>query len=65
MYGTKLINARQLADALGVCNTTLFKMLKQRNQRGDPCPFHQLGPNSRKYYVLDEVQQWIVKYMIE
>ena len=28
MYGTKLINARQLADALGVCNTTLFKMLK-------------------------------------
>ncbi len=26
MYGTKLINARQLADALGVCNTTLFKM---------------------------------------
>ena len=61
MYGTKLINARQLADALGVCNTTLFKMLKQINQRGDPCPFHQLGPNSRKYYVLDEVQQWLVQ----
>ena len=29
MFGTEFKNARQLAKALGIGNTTLFKMLKK------------------------------------
>ncbi|WP_318630206.1 helix-turn-helix transcriptional regulator [Limosilactobacillus reuteri] len=59
LYGTNLLNARQLASALNVCNTTLFKMLHQTNRDGEHCPYHQLG-SGRKYYVLEEVQQWLL-----
>lgn len=60
MYGTDLLNAKQLAQELKVCNTTLFKILKQTNQKGEVCPVHQLGSNGRKYYVLAEVRQWLL-----
>lgn len=60
MYGTNLLNARQLAAKLQVCNTTFFKTLHQQNNKGDYCPYHQLGPHSRKYYVLEEVQAWLL-----
>lgn len=60
MFGTELLNARQLAEALGVGNTTLFKIIKQKNNRGESCPVHQLAPGCRKYYDLKEVKQWIL-----
>lgn len=59
MYGTDLLNARQLAKELGIGNTTLFKMLKQKNNEGATCPTHQLAPGFRKYYRLDEVKEWL------
>lgn len=60
MYGNELLNARQLAQALGVSNTTIFKMLKQKNNKGLRCPVHQLAPGCRKYYQLNEVKEWLL-----
>lgn len=60
MYGTELLNAHQLAQALGVGNTTIFKMLKQKNNQGRTCPVHQLAPGCRKYYRLEEVKKWLL-----
>lgn len=59
MFGDDLINARQLAKALNISNTTLFKLLKRQNSAGEKCPVHQLAPDCRKYYRLEEVRQWL------
>ena len=59
MFGTEWLNARQLASALGVSYTTLFKLLKVTNSSGNHCPFHQMTRHSRKYYSLDEVKNWL------
>lgn len=34
MFGENLLNAKQLAKKLGVGNTTVFKLLKQKNNSG-------------------------------
>lgn len=60
MFGTEFKNARQLAAALGISNTTLFKMLKKKNSHGQSCPVHQLAPGCRKYYKVDEVKRWLM-----
>ncbi|MCC4482789.1 hypothetical protein [Limosilactobacillus reuteri] len=60
MFGENLLNAKQLAKKLGVGNTTVFKLLKQKNNSGQACPVHQLAPGCRKYYIFDEVKQWLM-----
>lgn len=60
MFGTELLNAHQLATALGIGDTTLFKIIKKENNHGEPCPVHQLAPGCRKYYRLSEVKQWLL-----
>lgn len=56
MFGTQLLNARQVAQKLGISYTYFFKMLK----KGENCPYHQLGQDGRKYYILDEVENWLL-----
>ena len=53
MFGTELLNARQIAEELGISYTYFFKLIK------NGCPYHQLGDQGRKYYVLKEVQEWL------
>ena len=60
MYGTKLLNARQLTKELGIGSTTYFKLVHKKNQHCKPFPVHQLSPDCRKYYVLDEVREWLL-----
>lgn len=60
LYGTDLLNATMLAKKLGIGTTTLYKMMKKTNSRGEHCPVHQLAPGCRKYYVLDEVKSWLL-----
>lgn len=54
MFGTELLNARQLAKELGISYTYFFKLKKSG------CPYHQLGEQGRKYYILSEVQEWLL-----
>lgn len=54
MFGTELLNARQVAEKLGISYTYFFKIRKSG------CPYHQLGNQGRKYYVLKEVQDWLL-----
>lgn len=60
MFGTKLLNARQLTKELGIGYTTFFRLIKQKNSKGQAVPVHQLGQTGRKYYVLDEVRAWLL-----
>lgn len=54
MFGTELLNARQVAKELGISYTYFFKLRK------NGCSYHQLGNQGRKYYVLKEVQDWLL-----
>lgn len=54
MFGTELLNARQVAKELGISYTYFFKLRK------NGCPYHQLGEQGRKYYILSEVQEWLL-----
>lgn len=54
MFGTELLNARQIAEELGISYTYFFKLIK------NGCLYHQLGDQGRKYYVLKEVQEWLL-----
>lgn len=64
MYGSKLLNARQLIRALNIGSTTFFKIARRKNHHGQPIPAHQLSPDSRKYYVLEEVQEWLLNQFL-
>jgi len=57
MFGTQFLNAQQIAQKLGISYTYFFKVLK----RGGNCPYHQLGNDRRKYYVLEEVEHWLLE----
>lgn len=54
MFGDILLNARQIAQKLGVSYTYFFKLID------NGCPYHQLTEAGRKYYVFDEVQAWLL-----
>ncbi|MFP7773540.1 helix-turn-helix transcriptional regulator [Ligilactobacillus sp. LYQ112] len=54
MFGNKLLNGKQLTEALGISSSYLYTLLKAG------LPYHQLA-NSRKYYALDEVEEWIMQ----
>lgn len=59
-FSSTLLNAKELAQKIGIGYTTLFKIQKQKNKAGEPFPYHQLGGHSRKYYVAAEVEQWLL-----
>lgn len=55
MFGTKILNARQLCECLGISTTLLYRLLK------NGLPAHKLSGTSRRYYNLDEVKAWLTK----
>lgn len=54
MFGKEILNGRQLCKALGISTTLLYRLLKQG------MPYHKLSTASRKYYMLKEVQEWLL-----
>ncbi|MEK1378053.1 helix-turn-helix domain-containing protein [Limosilactobacillus fermentum] len=54
MFGKNILNGKQLCEKLGISTTLLYRLLKQG------MPYHQLSTGSRKYYNIDEVQQWLL-----
>lgn len=53
MFGDEILNAKQLREKLGVSNSFFYQLLKKG------LPYHQLDDKSRKYYFLDEVEDWL------
>lgn len=54
MFGEKVLNGKQVATALGISQGYLYKLL------ASGLPYHQLDEHSRKYYVLNEVEEWLL-----
>lgn len=54
MFGDELLNRKQLAKELGISCSRLEVLVKAG------LPYRQLG-NSRKYYVLAEVKEWLLR----
>ena len=54
MFGKEILNGKQLCDELGIGTTILYRLLD------NGLPFHQLTTPSRKYYILAEVEDWLV-----
>lgn len=50
----KILNAKELQNTLGISTTLLYKFRKAG------MPYHQF-PQSRAYYLLDEVENWLTK----
>lgn len=55
IFGSEILNAKQLAEKLGISRNYLLKMVNSG------LPYHQLGEESRKYYIFDEVEDWLKK----
>lgn len=53
MFGDEILNAKQLAEKLGISYSYLHTLV----QAG--LPYRELA-NSRKYFVLDDVRAWII-----
>lgn len=53
MKASNILNATQLCSHLGISYAYLNQLIKQG------CPYHQLVPNGRKYYLLPEVIRWV------
>nr|WP_283601095.1 hypothetical protein [Ligilactobacillus aviarius] len=53
MFGDEILNAKQLREKLGVSSSFFYQLLKKG------LPYHQLDDKSRKYYFLDEVEDWL------
>lgn len=49
----KILNAKELCNKLSISTTFFYKMKKAG------MPYHQLCSNSRAYYILDEVEDWL------
>lgn len=49
----KFLNTKEIARALG-CSTDYIRKLQRLGM-----PFHQLSPNSKKYFSLEEVNSWL------
>lgn len=50
----KVLNAKELRMTLGISTTLFYKFRKAG------MPYHQF-PQSRAYYLLDEVEDWLSK----
>ncbi|ARD06169.1 hypothetical protein B1745_00150 [Lactobacillus amylolyticus] len=51
----KILNVKELCNELNISTTFFYKMKKAG------MPYHQLCDNSRAYYILDEVEEWLYK----
>ena len=54
MKNKKILNAKQLRCELGISSTRFYQFLDHG------MPYHQIG-EGRKYYILDEVFDWLIK----
>lgn len=59
-----LLSKKALAEALGMSQTTLWRVFKTnqslaRKNKLRACPVHKSYANGRKYYLAEEVQQWL------
>lgn len=50
----KILNAKELRCELGISNTRFYQFLD------NGMPYHQIG-QGRKYYILEEVYEWLTK----
>lgn len=55
MFGDEILNAKQLQEKLGISTNFFYQLLKKG------LPYHQLDKNSRKFYFLEEVEEWLIK----
>ena len=60
----KWLNRKALAEALGMSETTLWRVMKSnqttaRVNKLNKCPTHRNYAEGRKYYLASEVQAWI------
>ena len=53
MFGKEILNGKELMQALAISTTLLYQLLD------NGLPYHQLSSNSRKYYNLNEVEDWL------
>ena len=54
MFGKQILNGKQLRDVLGISTTLMYQLLKAG------MPYHKLTVGSRRYYNLNEVEQWLL-----
>ena len=62
----KKLNKKELAKALGMSSTTLWRCLNSAKKKAkklelEKLPSHCFYPGGRKYYYLSEVQIWLQK----
>lgn len=53
MIGNEILNAKEAAEKLGISKSYFFKLVKQG------MPYHRIGLNSRKYYIVSEIIEWL------
>lgn len=54
MFNEEILNRKQLCEKLNISSALFYKML----QNG--LPYRQLDEHSRKYYVFDEAEAWLI-----
>ena len=54
MFGEEILNATQLMKRLNISHARLYQLLDMG------MPSHRLGKHSRRYYLYDEVQEWLL-----
>lgn len=62
----KKLNKKELAQALGMSSTTLWRCLTSAKRTAkkyklEKLPSHCFYPDGRKYFYLTEVQNWLEK----
>ncbi len=60
------LNKKQLAKAMGMSTTTLWRCLNSASQiakkaKLEKLPAHSFYPGGRKYFYLTEIQNWLKK----
>lgn len=55
IFGQEILNGKQLIEKLGISNSFFYKLKKSG------LPYHQLDDKSRKYYFLNEVEEWLIQ----
>lgn len=53
MVNEQIVNLKTLANILGCSQSHVYTLI------GVGMPYHQLGPQSRRYFVVEEVISWL------
>lgn len=53
MFGSEILNGKQLRQYLKISTTVYYRLLE------NGLPFHQLTANSRRYFNVSEVTNWL------